>query len=258
MQLRPSQLPGTGKRGQGRGRNRPWVSGVILLLLLINIAVFGASLFAGPVLYDVILGNFAVQPLRVLTENEAGLPGAFQEVFTYVSHAFLHADLRHLGLNMMMLWLFGQPLAIRFGTNSPGNLRSGWYGGFLFLAFYLSAAVFSAILFTLFNLTESVLLIGASGAVSAVAGAAIRVMMRRYQPGGLRDGKPLHLTDWKVIAVTLFYVAANLVVLLPLEGWGVPGNSGEEVAWEVHIAGFAYGLLMFGFFDRLSLKNSQA
>jgi membrane associated rhomboid family serine protease len=56
---------------------------------------------------------------------------SFPETATYVTYAFLHGDIFHLGGNMLFLWVFGD------------NVEDA-LGHFRFLIFYLLCAVAGA------------------------------------------------------------------------------------------------------------------
>ncbi len=230
------------------------VSSVILLLIIVNVVAFAASAFLPHARYDQLLTQFALSPGRLVNQADS-FQSEFSILFSFVSHAFLHSDSFHLIVNMFWLYVFGQPLAVRFGAAGDSSAWAKTSGAIIYLAFYLSAAVFSGIAFALVNLSQPVLLIGASGAISAVTAAAIRVTLRRYQPQGLSGGKSLSVFDWKIVLMTLLYIGSNVVLITPFGGALMFGRDPLQIAWEAHVAGFLYGLLMFSFFDRLTTRT---
>ena len=75
-----------------------------------------------------------------------------------LSSLFLHADLLHLGFNMLFLWVFGNNIEERLG-----RIR--------FLPFFLLCGVLAGLAQALVDPDSLVPLIGASGAISGILGA---------------------------------------------------------------------------------------
>ena len=201
----------------------------------------------------VFVERFSLSPMSVSGQH-ADATGN-DVTHTFLTHAFLHADWAHLLLNCFWFYVFAQPLATRFGAGRHAPILQQLSGSFIFLAFFLSAAVLSGFVYVLINLHTHVALVGASGAISAVMGAAIRVGLRRFQPGGLEKGRALSILDPKVLVVTALFVGSNLVILRPAGHFLLLGTEAGQVAWEAHIAGFLYGLIIFSYFDRLTLSG---
>ena len=85
------------------------------------------------------------------------IPAAFSWVAA-VTSMFLHADLLHLGSNMVCLWIFGDNVEDQMGHGR-------------FLAFYLLCGIVAALAET-WAIPESLLpLVGARGAIGGVMGA---------------------------------------------------------------------------------------
>ncbi len=80
------------------------------------------------------------------------------EPATFLTYAFLHGDIWHLGTNMLFLWVFGDNV-----EDALGHLRS--------FSFYLLCAAAGALVHGLLNVESQAPLIGASGAVSGVVAA---------------------------------------------------------------------------------------
>ena len=80
------------------------------------------------------------------------------EDLTYISYAFLHGDIFHLGGNMLFLWVFGDNV-----EDALGHIK--------FLIFYLLCAVAGALFHGLVAPQSEVPLIGASGAIAGVVTA---------------------------------------------------------------------------------------
>ena len=193
---------------------------------------------------------FSFIPARYFPAALAGatLPGGWgAEIWTFVSYAFIHADLTHLGFNALWLLPFGSALARRFGV-----LR--------FLAFFGVTAAAGAAAHLATHAGEFVPVVGASAAISGTMAAAIRFA---FQPGGPLaawrdpDGAPDlvpaaslmdAVRDRRVLAFLGVWFGLN--VLFGLGSLSMSGNE-QTVAWQAHVGGFLAGLLLFSMFDRV-------
>ena len=140
---------------------------------------------------------------------------------------FLHANWAHAAMNAGGALAFGPPVARLF----PGARGAG-----VFLLFYIVCGVAAALGYGLIHLNSDGVMVGASGAVFGLMGAAIRLLGRRN--GGLRS-----LTDRRVLVTGAALMGVNL--LTGLIGF-LPGAEGAQIAWEAHAFGFAFGLLAIG------------
>ncbi len=198
---------------------------------------------------ETILEWFAFEPLRY--SSAAGqfadqLPGGVAAgIWTFVTYAFLHANLIHLGFNLVWLVAFGTPVARRFGA---------WR----FLAFYALTAATGALAHLITHIGENVPTIGASAAVLGMMAAALRFV---FEPGGplgflrLSEAETYHvpakplasmLRDRRVLVFIAVWFGLNALLALPV--FAMPGVEGG-VAWQAHIGGFFGGLLAFSMFD---------
>jgi membrane associated rhomboid family serine protease len=107
--------------------------------------------------------RFDLSPSRIVHQ------GQYYRIFT---HAFLHADYWHLGINMLVLYSFGTYIEQKFAAlEAQGVIFSGT---FFYLLLYLgSIAVASISTVTRYRNQENYSAVGASGAVSAVVFAYI-------------------------------------------------------------------------------------
>src|SRR5690554_2681426 len=90
--------------------------------------------------------------------------GAWPLLWTGFTHAFLHVDYTHLAVNTAWLAVFGTPIARRYGVTGT-------------LVVFLLGALAGALVQTvalMFSLNQFAILLGASGGVSALTGAAMR------------------------------------------------------------------------------------
>lgn len=189
---------------------------------------------------------FAFQPLRII----AGLDDmalAVPLIWTPFSHALLHAGWEHLLVNAAWFAIFATPVSRRYGA------------GPMLAIFFVSAAA-GAALFAATTLYSGSYLIGASGGVAGLTGAAVRfifqpVLVAQHPETGERValGRRLAtfgdlLRDNRARFFILIWVLLNAAVpLLPL----VTGMQ-MSVAWQAHLGGFFAGILIVGLFERKS------
>lgn len=177
--------------------------------------------------------------------SPADLPGGWAAWLARpVTHMFLHSGWGHLIINSVWLAAFGSPVARRLGP-----VR------FLLLA--AAAAAGGAFLFMLLHRGEGAVLIGASGAISGLMGAAVRLI---YATGDtlmegiradLRYVRPLSLAECLTRPGPRTFIIVWLGINLVFGLWniGAPGEAGS-IAWEAHTGGFLVGLVAFPLFDR--------
>src|SRR3569833_1801105 len=114
---------------------------------------------------ELLLTWFSFVPYRII--DPSGLDGGYLPlVWTPFTHAFLHAGWEHVGLNTVWLAIFATPVTQRYG------------GVRMWLLFLVGAAV-GALAFAATTLPHVQVLVGASGGVAALTGAAVRFI---FQP----------------------------------------------------------------------------
>lgn len=183
-------------------------------------------------------------PFRLLSGNE--LPGGWLPlVWTPFTHAFLHAGWDHLLINTAWLAIFATPVARRYGAGAT-------------VAIFLSGAAVGAVAFAATTLPDLQILIGASGGIAALTGAAVRFI---FQPVLLakhpETAEPVVLgrrlaslgetmRDPRSRYFTLIWLILNAAVpLLPL----IIGAR-LDIAWQAHLGGFIAGMLLPPLFER--------
>ncbi len=171
------------------------------------------------------------RPLGITAGPPAGngcqaVPPTYQKRpwLSALTSIFVHAGWLHVLGNMLFLWVFGNNVEDRFGRL--------WY-----LFFYLLVGVIATYGFALTMPNSTEPLVGASGAIAGVLGAYL-VMFPRARVISLVPFLffiPLRLPAWIVLGLwfALQAVYAN--------GAGVAG--GAQVAYLVHVIGFALGVL---------------
>lgn len=158
-----------------------------------------------------------------------------------VTYSFLHGDWTHIAVNMIWLAAFGSPLATRLGV---------WR----FAAFWIVASIAAAGLHFLLHPYDEAPLVGASGAISGMMGAAARFAFRVDRSGSLPSfaGEPLpigHALRQRGVLIFLgVWMATNLVTGL----FSLTPNLDSRIAWEAHIGGFLVGFFGIALFDRPS------
>jgi len=188
------------------------------------------------------------QSLIIGGEYPGGL-GA--EIWTFVTYAFIHADLMHIGFNAAWLLPFGTAVARRFG---PAR----------FLIFMAVTAAAGAGVHLATHVGERVPMVGASAAISGAMAAAIRFAFQRGGPLGIwgRSDPDAYrvpaapfmvaMRDPRILAFLVVWFGLNLLLgigSLPL------ADDGQQVAWQAHIGGFLAGLVLFSPFDPVAPRQ---
>ena len=187
-------------------------------LIAINVAVF---------VLDIIMGGPGAGPVYDWGYFSVDTAIYHLEIWRFITLQFLHANIQHIGYNMVALFFFG-PIAEQY----LGSRR--------YLAFYLICGIASGLSYVLLWATHILIsdpgtqLIGASGSIFGVLIAAamiapdVRVMLDFFIPMKLRT------LAWVMVAIAAYTVLRN------------GDNAGGEAA---HLGGAAAGLLL--------IKNPQ-
>jgi membrane associated rhomboid family serine protease len=121
-------------------------------------------------------------------------------------------------------------------------------GALLFLLFFLICGVAGALAYVALNWGSPVPVVGASGAISGLMAAALR-MLPGQAPWAEPGTAPLApLFSRQILIFTAVWAAIN--ILAGVTGLGVGGESGL-IAWQAHLGGFLAGILLCGPFDSL-------
>lgn len=231
---------------QGQGGREPILNlpGAVLALCAAMVAVHLARTFVlnqeGQ--FNLLIW-FAFVPYRII-DPSGEFGGLWPLLWTPVTHAFLHSGWEHLIFNTLWLAIFGTPVQRRYGTVP-------------FLVIFAVSAVAGAALYAVYALSvsEPGFLLGASGGIAGLTGAAVRFM---FQPVIVaphpETGEPVvlgrRLATLREVFVqpqsrffVLVWIVLNAVVpLLPI--------GGMAIAWHAHLGGFITGLLIVPLFER--------
>lgn len=206
-----------------------------MLLLMLAIQVAMASVLPQAAVLEIYL-QAAFIPQRYAVEM-TGQGGPY--FWSPVTYSLLHGGYTHLALNSFWLAAFGSVVARRIG----------WIR---FLVFWLLSALASAALFLAFHWGEQTYMVGASGVVSALMGAAARFAFG--DRGGFRRDQA-HLNPRLSVVQSLsnrtvfsFLVVWFGINMLAAVGFSF-GIADSAIAWEAHVGGFLFGFLAFSMFD---------
>jgi membrane associated rhomboid family serine protease len=151
-----------------------------------------------------------------------------KEYFRMFSHGLLHAGWLHLGINMYVLWSFGQTVESIFSrTDFFGELAR--YGKFFYVLMYVLAIPIAALpsLFKHRN-NFSYNSVGASGAVSAVVFSLIL-----FAP----------LAPLRIILIPIDIPAVVLGAGYLIYSYIMSRRGDSDIAHDAHFAGAVFGFL---------------
>lgn len=208
------------------------VSIITPLLVIGNVIVFLYMLVGYPDV-AVFYKQFGLIPSQITKAFQNS--SAFQPVYwTFLSSMFSHGGWWHLISNMLFLWIFGDNVEDRMGK-------------FFFVIFYLLAGVGAATVQIMLQPNSDAVMVGASGAISAVMGAYLVL----YPKASVTT----------LIPILLFPLILRIPAVVFMVFWFVSqvlnmamGTTG--VGWGAHLGGFLIGLLLGWIFIPLNKPTS--
>ena len=212
------------------------IPGIVLAFIALNIAIHLVRAYVLTPQQDYILISYAA---FVPAFYSGAYPLDIFSFTTPVTYSLLHGGLAHLALNMVWLAAFGSPLANRIGA---------WR----FVLFWTMTSLGAAALHFAMHAGEPVPLVGASGAISGMMGAAARYGFQIDRRAGVSRfaGHLLSIPQALSSRVVIVFLGVWFVVNL-IAGFGFLGmGGGNAIAWEAHIGGFLVGFFCIGLFDR--------
>jgi membrane associated rhomboid family serine protease len=194
---------------------------VTIGLIAANVIVYLTTLVGGDNFTNAaVLGHGFIPSVA---NHTAVLGPEFVDVpadFNYLTYAFLHADILHLGGNMLFLWVFGDNV-----EDALGHLR--------FLIFYLACAVAGAVFHGWVAPDSQAPLIGASGAIAGVVTAYLILHPRV---------KIWILAFFRIPLRIPAYLLLALWILLQFAMFAFGGD--DRVSWACHIGGIIAGAIL--------------
>jgi membrane associated rhomboid family serine protease len=218
-------------RDENRSQTVPHITRI---LLIVNIIVFFVvlipdflegnflpALFGSSASLDEVVLNYGMVPYYVLHG---------QWLYTIFTSMFLHADLIHLGGNMLFLYVFGDNVEDVFGHGR--YLVFYFISGIAASAAFIWAQLLSEDVMALFTVT-----IGASGAIAGVLGAYMMLYPKARILTLVFIGFIFIVPIPAVFFLGLWFVYQILYGMLTL---GVEAATG--IAYWAHIGGFVVGI----------------
>lgn len=148
------------------------------------------------------------------------------EDWTYITYAFLHGDIFHLGGNMLFLWVFGDNV-----EDALGHIK--------FLIFYLACAAAGAFLHGVIDPQSQMPLIGASGAVAGCVSAYLMLhpRVKLWVLAYMRI--PLRIPAWIPL---ILWIAFQFLMFV--------AQGDETISWSAHVGGIIAGSVLVLFLRR--------
>jgi membrane associated rhomboid family serine protease len=150
------------------------------------------------------------------------------QVWRYLTYAFIHGGIWHFLFNMMMLWMFGEDIALYMGNR--------W-----FWILYLFSAIFAGLFsipFYLFS-GEFAVIIGASGALMGIFVAYAKLFPDRMILLFFVIPLKIKHAMWVLIALDVFL-----------------SRSGDSIAHYTHLGGILAGFICMYFYSKGLSWNS--
>ena len=197
-------------------------------------------------LRSLLLTWLAFLPYRLIDPTHY-IGGWYPLIWTPVTNAFLHAGWEHVLLNTVWFAVFATPMTQR-------------YGAARMLLLFVVGAFLGSWAFAITDHGVDEYLVGASGGIAALTGAAVRFMFqppvvvedpdtgeRRIAGRNLATIEQL-LTNPQARFFSLVWIVLNgIVPLLPML---TGGGTSVQIAWQTHLAGFISGLLLVPLLER--------
>jgi len=205
---------------------------VTIGLIAVNFLVFFYELVvAAQGQLDAFLNAYSLVPCEFSGQCSAyaGTPWPFW--LTLVSSMFLHAGWAHILGNMLFLFVFGTHV-----ERSMGSLR--------YLAFYLACWMAANAAEILTALGSTLPGLGASGAISGVLAAYLRL----YPGSRIRTLIPFGIFFWRTNVPAWAFIAGWFLLQLFYGLASISDVNAGGVAYSAHVGGFVAGLLLVPLF----------
>ncbi len=148
------------------------------------------------------------------------------DAYTLITSMFLHGGLLHLLGNMLMLWIFGDNLEVKFGRK-------------FYLLFYVVCGLVAALAQTFTDTQSQVPMVGASGAISGCLGAYLVLFPKNK------------------VKILFFFIVFRIAAFIVIGMWAVgqvlstyytlslktAHTQSDNIAYAAHIGGFVAGMV---------------
>lgn len=199
---------------------------ITALLVLANVAVFALQISVLASAGETGLNDFILRFAAVPADLTDGSPIEIG----LLTAMFLHGGLLHILGNMLFLMPFGDNVEDRLGH-------------FRYLLFYLLCGLAATVIYTLFNQSSTVPLIGASGAIAGVLAGYLRLHPRGQVKGFLFIFIILiPITLPAFLFIGYWFVMQIFGSVASLGASAV--SSAGSVAFLAHVGGFLAGFIL--------------
>ena len=187
----------------------------IRILLISNAFVFGLCF---------LMQFFKLNELyfQVLSYG-ALIPVAYEQVWRYLTYAFIHVSPWHFAFNMFALWMFGDDVALAIGY------KKFWI---LYLVCAVFAGVFSIPFYLFGAMSPTACIIGASGALMGIFVAYAKLFPERMI-------LIFFIFPMRIKHAIWIFIALDILM----------AGSGDTIAHFTHLGGVISGFLCMYFFD---------
>jgi membrane associated rhomboid family serine protease len=182
-------------------------------LILINFGVY-FYLAQNPVMGENAIAQYAVVPADITAGRHLG---------TLITSMFLHANLLHVGGNMLFLWIFGNNV-----EDKLGELK--------FLVVYFASGIGGSLLQIFITPDSTIPMLGASGAISGLLAAYVL-----YFP---RARILTFVVPFFIFTLPAYVFIGYWIALQALNAFLNIGAIGGGVAFFAHVGGFGTGLIL--------------
>jgi membrane associated rhomboid family serine protease len=179
------------------------------LIIALNVAVFFQSL-TDPTYYNLLIQTYGLVPVQIMSGSN---------LITLVTSMFLHADIIHLGLNMLFLLVSGDAVERELGN-------------FHFLGLYMACGVIAGLFHSYLNSASTIPTIGASGAIFGVL-AAFAILFPFRWILKLFGFIPIPMPSILFVFITILTETAYVTY-----------GAVESVAHAAHVGGFLAGVFL--------------
>ncbi|NTU46351.1 rhomboid family intramembrane serine protease [Candidatus Roizmanbacteria bacterium] len=193
---------------------------VNLIIIILNVFIFSYQFSSGGIEMDIYNYGFISAQFNVLE---------YSSYFKIFSAMFMHGGIFHVLSNMWFLYIFGDNVEGRIGHAS-------------YCVFYLFCGIIATLAQYILIPQSSLPLVGASGAVSGIAGAYFVFFSKAYVKVLIPIFLFLTLFEipvWLFLAywfITQFIYGIGSLVAIDLNQGGI--------AWFAHVSGFFIGMFL--------------